>query len=255
RLSMQDEAHKRMNSHQNYLQPQRSLSSSISSSRTSSIYGSHAYEFKQFTTPQICDACDELIDSKKSPNEGIRALQCRDCSNVCHEKCRPIASCKPCRRIGVSGSADSQIVVNSTRFETGSVTGVYDHHGLSHPFSSSSVTANNSGPQHRTHEGYLRKRGHLLKQWKERWFVLDSVRHELRYYDSSDDQTAKGVILLADAVEILPYTGPFPNALRRFDSRAAFELHTNRRIYNFIAATPQDAQTWTEKIKSCLLDS
>ncbi|CAF4289602.1 unnamed protein product, partial [Rotaria sp. Silwood2] len=126
---------------------------------------------------------------------------------------------------------------------------VYDHHGLSHPFSSSSVTGNNSGLQHRTHEG------HLLKQWKEQCFVLDSVRHELRYYDSSDDQTAKGVILLANAVEILPYTGPLPNALRRFDSRAAFELHSNRRIYNFIAAIPQDVQTWTEKIKSCLLDS
>jgi len=59
--------------------------------------------------------------------------------------------------------------------------GVYDHHGLSHPFASSSVAGNNSGPQHRTHEGYLRKRGHLLKQWKERWFVLDSVRHEVNY--------------------------------------------------------------------------
>ena len=57
--------------------------------------------------------------------------------------------------------------------------GVYDHHGLSHSFTSSGVTGNNSGPQHRTHEGYLRKRGHLLKQWKERWFVLDSVRHEV----------------------------------------------------------------------------
>ncbi|CAF1097370.1 unnamed protein product [Adineta ricciae] len=255
RLSMQDEAYKRMNSTPHYLHPQRSLSSSISSSRTSSMYGSHTYELTQFSSPQICDTCDEIIDSKKSTLDGIRALQCRECSNVCHEKCRSIASCRPCRRIGTSGPSDSQIVVNSTRFETGSVTGVYDHHGLSHSFTSSGVTGNNSGPQHRTHEGYLRKRGHLLKQWKERWFVLDSVRHELRYYDSSDDQTAKGVILLADAVEILPYTGPFPNALRRFDSRAAFELHTNRRIYNFIAATPQDAQTWTDKIKSCLLDS
>ncbi|CAF4642653.1 unnamed protein product, partial [Rotaria sp. Silwood2] len=86
------------------------------------MYGSHAYEFKQFTTSQICDVCDELIDSKKSPNEGIRALQCRDFLNVCHEKCRPIASYKSCQRIGVSGSSDSQIVVNSTRFEKGSVT-------------------------------------------------------------------------------------------------------------------------------------
>ncbi len=58
-------------------------------------------------------------------SEGIRALQCRDCLNVCHEKCRSIASCKPCRRIGASGSSDPQIVVNSTRFETGSVTGIF----------------------------------------------------------------------------------------------------------------------------------
>jgi hypothetical protein len=57
-----------MNPPQNYLQPQRSLSSSVSSSRTSSIYGSHTYEPTQFSTPQICDACDELIDSKKMPN-------------------------------------------------------------------------------------------------------------------------------------------------------------------------------------------
>ncbi len=67
-MLVQDEAYKRMNIQHNYLQPQRSLSSSISSSRTSSVYGSHTYESIQFTTPQICDACDELIDSKKSSN-------------------------------------------------------------------------------------------------------------------------------------------------------------------------------------------
>jgi hypothetical protein len=49
------------------------------------------------------------------------SIECRDCSNVCHEKCRPTISCKPCRRIGVSGLSHSQIVVNSTRFETASV--------------------------------------------------------------------------------------------------------------------------------------
>lgn len=68
RLSIQDESYKRMNPQQNYLQPQRSLSSSISSSRTSSIYGPHTYESVQFSTPQICDACDELIDSKRLSN-------------------------------------------------------------------------------------------------------------------------------------------------------------------------------------------
>ena len=76
RLSIQDEAYKRVNSQSNYLQqPQRSLSSSISSSRTSSIYGSHTYESTQFSTPQICDTCDELIDTKKSPH-GLTRSSC-----------------------------------------------------------------------------------------------------------------------------------------------------------------------------------
>lgn len=117
RISFQDETYKRMN----YLQPQRSLSSSVSSSRTSSIYNSHSYDLMQFTTPQICDICDELIDMKKFDNS--RAYQCRDCLNICHEKCRSLASCKPCRRIAIAGSTDSSFVVNSSRFETGSVTG------------------------------------------------------------------------------------------------------------------------------------
>lgn len=55
--------------------------------------------------------------------EAIRALQCRDCSNVSHEKCRSLASGKPCRRVTSSGTTEPPIVVNSSRFETGSVTG------------------------------------------------------------------------------------------------------------------------------------
>ncbi|CAF2853259.1 unnamed protein product [Rotaria sp. Silwood2] len=43
-------------------------------------------------------------------------------------------------------------------------------------------------------------------------FFNEIVSH--RYYDTSDDQTAKGVILLADVVEILPCTSQFSNALR-----------------------------------------
>lgn len=39
---------------------------------------------------------------------------------------------------------------------------------------------NHSTNEHQTYAGYLRKQGAFFKQWKERYFVLDSVKHQVK---------------------------------------------------------------------------
>ncbi len=39
--------------------------------------------------------------------------------------------------------------------------------------------SNHSNSDHQTYAGYLKKQGALFKQWKERYFVLDSVKHQV----------------------------------------------------------------------------
>ncbi|CAL4106684.1 unnamed protein product, partial [Meganyctiphanes norvegica] len=105
--------------------------------------------------------------------------------------------------------------------------------------------------ENRTHEGYLWKRGSLLKNWKQRWFVLDSIKHQLRYYDSMEDSHCKGVIELSDVTTVTP-SGPTPGAPKKVDDRAFFDVNTRRRLYNFCASDGQAAQDWIEKIQMCL---
>ncbi|VDK45933.1 unnamed protein product [Gongylonema pulchrum] len=98
-----------------------------------------------------------------------------------------------------------------------------------------------------TYSGYLMKKGATFKMWKPRWFVLDSSRHQLRYYESETDVNCRGVIDLADvkSVEVAP-----SHALRK----PLLEVRTSRRVYSLLADTKSDADLWLEKILAALHD-
>ncbi|KAL4713473.1 hypothetical protein ACJJTC_010458 [Scirpophaga incertulas] len=93
--------------------------------------------------------------------------------------------------------------------------------------------------------------GPLLKGWKQRWFVLDSIKHQLRYYDAMEDSHCKGFIDLAEVLTVSPATAA-PPLPKKCDDRSFFDLRTSRRTYNFCAGDANAAQEWIEKLQACL---
>ncbi|XP_036415835.1 differentially expressed in FDCP 6 homolog [Colossoma macropomum] len=89
-------------------------------------------------------------------------------------------------------------------------------------------------------EGYLWKKGHLRRNWTERWFCLKPSA--LCYYTSEDRKESKGSIELDNncCVEVLP---------EREGKRCMFCVKTLNKTYEMSAPDSKQRQEWTAAIQ------
>ena len=138
-------------------------------------------------------------------------MKCMDCGYNCHEKCidkvpknctkyKAVTDSNVCQSLtastGDNGSVSSGKFPMLKKFNKALYLCVFFWSGSARQASSQQFYDQFSSnvAENRTHEGFLYKRGALLKGWKQRWFVLDSIKHQLRYYDAVTDSHCKGYI-------------------------------------------------------------
>ncbi|NXR11721.1 SKAP2 protein, partial [Semnornis frantzii] len=100
--------------------------------------------------------------------------------------------------------------------------------------------------------GYLEKRrkehSFLGFEWQKRWCVIS--RTVFYYYGSDKDKQQKGEFALEG------YSTRMNNCLRKDSKRdCCFEIFaTDKRIYQFTAATPKEAEEWVQQIRFVIQD-
>ncbi|KAF8561412.1 hypothetical protein P879_03099 [Paragonimus westermani] len=167
-----------------------------------------------------------------------------------------ILSPKPPWRNSRDGSSRNPAVqIQDKRIGAGDRTVQLTQTQPEHPLSPE-IRLDGSPPSHlvsASYYGVLHKMGHrkLLQQWKQRFFVLDTNRHQLRYYDTELDEVPRGRIDLQE-VRAVRLVRNFAPHQRRVADCSVFELETNARTYRFAADSVTQANEWIERIQNTI---
>jgi myotubularin-related protein 5/13 len=103
----------------------------------------------------MCDFCKHKISAKQ-------AHKCTQCSKLCHGYCKQLMPSNCGVKNHVSHQDSSTGVEDAFRMRQGSSTFYIETERASHIY-----------------EGHLFKKGYFVKNWKQRWFVLDSEKGEV----------------------------------------------------------------------------
>ncbi|GAM21478.1 hypothetical protein SAMD00019534_046530 [Acytostelium subglobosum LB1] len=95
--------------------------------------------------------------------------------------------------------------------------------------------------------GYLMKKGHKIKSWRRRWFVLRDGT--LSYFKSPKDSAPAGTIPLADIEHLILDD----ESLAREGYSHIFQIVTVKKIFVIAAENEGDYEEWTEMIQNAKL--
>jgi len=118
---------------------------------------------------------------------------------------------------------------------------------------SSTFYAGKTTDEPQTSEGFLYKRGKIVKNWKQRWFILDTDRRELSYYDSKQEGKCHGTIPLSDilGVEEADPTSVVP-VLKPGEAGFFFNVNTQKRVYHLMALRNAERVEWMGRINTAI---
>ena len=70
-----------------------------------------------------------------------------------------------------------------------------------------------------------------MKAWKLRWFQLDTIKHQLVYYDSKEDQFVRAAIDLSEIRNVTQPASLPPGAPKKADER--YHSNTSQLIFSY----------------------
>lgn len=191
----------------------------------------HQFELDHRRGNHGCIFCGLQV---KSRDEG-GVYKCRKCGGYCHAHCKGSVpyNCgqdKQLRRKLSKRKRDrdpSVLVLNTDNIPSGA-------------------------PQLVVNEGYLYKRGKIVKNWKQRWFVLDPEKGELAYFDSNADKKCHGIIYLKDILSVAEAEPQIVPLLKPGENSYFFNVVTQKRVYHLMALRDYERAEWIERIKEAL---
>lgn len=140
----------------------------------------------------------------------LMASQSEDSSSLATGAARSRAYSGALPRVAEEGTAAG----GTSGFKTVDVVGDHasgdeDDDSRQRSFTDTTDYAEESGPA--TVEGWMYKRGHIVRNWKRRWFVLED--RTLRYFATPESKFPKGTILLVPDTEVfIEAKYPKPNS-------------------------------------------